>query len=67
MENLINFKMILRRNIQKYSNDESNKDEVAECIRKLTHVRLDREKISQIDNLDILSFVTNLYLQEVSS
>ena len=33
---------------------------------KLTHVRLDREKISEIDNLDCLGPVTNLYLQKVS-
>ena len=33
---------------------------------KLTHVRLDCEKISEIDNLDCLGPVTNLYLQKVS-
>lgn len=32
---------------------------------KLSHVRLDREQISEIDNLDCLGPVTNLYLQKV--
>ena len=31
----------------------------------LSHVRLDREKISEIDNLDCLGPVTHLYLQKV--
>lgn len=33
---------------------------------ELSHVRLDREKIIEIDNLDCLGPVTNLYLQKVS-
>ena len=32
---------------------------------KLCHVRLDREQIIEIDNLDCLGPVTNLYLQNV--
>ena len=31
---------------------------------KLTHVRLDRENITEIDNLELLGPVTNLYLQQ---
>ena len=34
---------------------------------ELSHIRLDREQISEIDNLDCLGPVTNLYLQKVSS
>ena len=33
---------------------------------QLTHVRLDREGITRISNLDCLGPVTNLYLQQVS-
>ena len=36
-----------------------------ESIMKLTHVRLDREHIMDIDNLEMLGPVTNLYLQQV--
>ena len=32
---------------------------------KLTHVRLDRENIQQIDDLEMMGPVTNLYLQQV--
>ena len=32
---------------------------------KLTHIRLDRESITAIDNLDCLGPITNLYLQQV--
>lgn len=38
----------------------------AAALLKLSHVRLDREQISEIDNLDCLGPVTNLYLQKVS-
>lgn len=34
---------------------------------ELSHVRLDREQIGEIDNLDCLGPVTNLYLQKVRS
>ena len=34
---------------------------------QLSHVRMDREQINEIDNLDCLGPVTNLYLQKVSS
>ena len=34
---------------------------------ELSHVRLDRERIGEIDNLDCLGPVTNLYLQKVRS
>ena len=34
-------------------------------LMKLTHVRLDRENITEIDNLELLGPVTNLYLQQV--
>ena len=30
-----------------------------------THIRLDRESLTAIDNLDCLGPVTNLYLQQV--
>ena len=33
---------------------------------ELSHVRLDREHLGGIDNLDCLGPVTNLYLQHVS-
>ena len=35
------------------------------AIMKLTHVRLDRENIGDIDNLEMLGPVTNVYLQWV--
>ena len=36
-------------------------------LNKMSHIRLDREGITQIDNLMILgTCVTNLYLQQVS-
>ena len=38
----------------------------AAALLKLSHVRLDREQIGDIDNLDCLGPVTNLYLQKVS-
>jgi len=34
-------------------------------VLKLTHIRLDRESLTAIDNLDCLGPVTNLYLQQV--
>lgn len=37
----------------------------ASRVLKLTHIRLDRESITAIDNLDCLGPITNLYLQQV--
>ena len=36
------------------------------ALMELSHVRLDREHLGGIDNLDCLGPVTNLYLQHVS-
>jgi len=36
-----------------------------DALLNLTHVRLDRECIEAIDNLECLGSVTNLYLQHV--
>lgn len=58
----ISVSLIARRNLANRK-DRSADDTAAELL-KLTHVRLDREKISEIDNLDCLGPVTNLYLQK---
>lgn len=55
--------MILKKNLKSDPLCEEDVDDVATKIRKLTHIRLDRERISKIDNLDSLGNVTNLYLQ----
>ena len=46
--------------------NEESVDNLKQAISALTHVRLDREHISKIENLEGLNSVTNLYLQYVS-
>lgn len=58
----ISVSLIARRNLLN-KQDRSADDTAAELL-ELSHVRLDREKISEIDNLDCLGPVTNLYLQK---
>ncbi|XP_020607709.1 leucine-rich repeat-containing protein 46-like [Orbicella faveolata] len=58
----ISVSLIAKRNILK--KNERSADETAAELLKLSHVRLDREQISEIDNLDCLGPVTNLYLQK---
>jgi len=58
----ISFSLIAKRNILKKTNRSS--DEMAAELLELSHVRLDREQIGEIDNLDCLGPVTNLYLQK---
>jgi hypothetical protein len=36
-----------------------------EALQNVTHVRLDRENIAEIDGLDVLDNITHLYLQFV--
>ncbi|XP_078376928.1 leucine-rich repeat-containing protein 46-like isoform X3 [Oculina patagonica] len=57
----ISISLIAKRNIIKRS--DRSADKTAAELLKLSHVRLDREQISEIDNLDCLGPVTNLYLQ----
>jgi len=56
--------LIAKRNLgaDYHQTDHDN----ANDLRKLSHVRLDRENISKLENLELLSSVTNLYLQHVS-
>jgi len=58
----LSFEMILRRNLSKPSN--RNQEAILDEIKRLTHVRLDREDITTIDNLELLGPITNLYLQQ---
>ncbi|XP_033104118.1 uncharacterized protein LOC117106784 [Anneissia japonica] len=39
-------------------------ENLIESLAKISHVRLDRENIKHIDNLEMLGPVTNLYLQQ---
>nr|XP_018669222.1 leucine-rich repeat-containing protein 46 isoform X2 [Ciona intestinalis] len=56
--------LIIKRNVQKKTQiTEEDNEKITEDLLKLTHVRLDREKISEIENLECLGNVTNLYLQ----
>jgi len=57
----ISVSLIAKRNILRKS--DRSADETAGELLKLSHVRLDRERIGEIDNLDCLGPVTNLYLQ----
>ncbi|XP_070564756.1 leucine-rich repeat-containing protein 46-like [Ptychodera flava] len=54
--------LIARRNLPPGVVD-GTQDALIESLMKITHVRLDREGISEIDNLEMLGPVTNLYLQ----
>ncbi|XP_077979338.1 uncharacterized protein LOC144434696 [Glandiceps talaboti] len=54
--------LIANRNLPPHVATGSH-DKLIERLMKLTHVRLDRENISEIDNLEMLGPVTNLYLQ----
>lgn len=58
----ISVSLIAKQNIIKKSDRSS--DELATELLELSHVRLDRERIGEIDNLDCLGPVTNLYLQK---
>ncbi|XP_067021356.1 leucine-rich repeat-containing protein 46-like isoform X1 [Acropora muricata] len=57
----ISVSLIAKRNLPNIQ--EKSSDDVAMELLKLCHVRLDREQIIEIDNLDCLGPVTNLYLQ----
>lgn len=57
----ISVSLIAKRNL--YKKTEKSSDDIAAELLKLSHVRLDRERITEIDNLDCLGPVTNLYLQ----
>jgi len=59
----ISVSLIAKRNLPKVQ--EKSSDDVAMELLKLCHVRLDREQIIEIDNLECLGPVTNLYLQNV--
>lgn len=64
MGKVLNFDLILKRNVRSFpfDNEAGNSDDASK-IHKLTHIRLDREEICEIDNLEPLNCVTNLYLQ----
>ncbi|XP_078490364.1 uncharacterized protein LOC100186799 isoform X2 [Ciona intestinalis] len=56
--------LIIKRNVQKKTQIiEEDNEKITEEFLKLTHVRLDREKITEIENLECLGNVTNLYMQ----
>lgn len=61
----INMSLIAKRNLPE-STVQGSGDELIAGLMKLTHVRLDRENITEIDNLEMLGPVTNLYLQQNS-
>nr|CAB3263539.1 leucine-rich repeat and coiled-coil domain-containing protein 1-like [Phallusia mammillata] len=62
MPKTVSIDLILNRNVKQKVEDARDID-VADQILGLTHVRLDREELEIIDNLDCLGPVTNLYLQ----
>ncbi|XP_060076485.1 leucine-rich repeat-containing protein 46-like [Ylistrum balloti] len=52
---------------KRHINDAQHKsqEEIVQALNKITHLRLDRENIGQIDNLELLGDkVTNVYLQK---
>jgi len=57
----ISVDLIAKRNVP--NKDSLSSEELVEEIMQLNHVRLDRENICEIDNLDCLGTVTHLYLQ----
>ena len=66
MEKKLTFNLIIKRNLNGVLDQGDSSNDKVEVISSLTHVRLDRENICMIDNLDALANVTNLYLQGVS-
>ena len=56
--------LIQKRNLHHVDNETDHF--LTEAMHTLSHVRLDREKITKIENLELLTSVTNLYLQHVS-
>lgn len=55
--------LIVKRHLPPAAKDWSH-EEILEALHKVTHIRLDRENISEIDGLELLEKkVTNLYLQ----
>lgn len=55
--------LIVKRHLPPEAKDWSH-EEILEALQKVTHIRLDRENISEIDGLELLEKkVTNLYLQ----
>ncbi|CAK8695098.1 unnamed protein product [Clavelina lepadiformis] len=53
---------IIRKNL--FNHKEVNQLAIVEELLQLTHIRLDRENIYLIENLDCLGAVSNLYLQQ---
>lgn len=55
--------LIVKRHLPPAAKDWSH-EEILEALHKVTHIRLDRENISEIDGLELLEKkVSNLYLQ----
>ncbi|OWF39422.1 leucine-rich repeat-containing protein 46-like [Mizuhopecten yessoensis] len=55
--------LIQKRHIN--SAQQKSQEEIVQALNKITHLRLDRENIGQIDNLELLGDkVTNVYLQK---
>ncbi|XP_062588425.1 SH3 domain-binding protein 5-like [Saccostrea cucullata] len=55
--------LIVKRHLPPEVKDSSH-EKILEALQKITHLRLDRENISDIDGLELLSDkVTNIYLQ----
>ncbi|PIK56688.1 hypothetical protein BSL78_06410 [Apostichopus japonicus] len=55
--------MIAKRNLPPAIVSEGSEQLIHKML-KLTHVRLDRENIGEIDHMEVLGPVTNLYLQQ---
>lgn len=55
--------LLVKRHLPPEANDWSH-EKILQALQKVTHIRLDRENISEIDGLELLEKkVTNLYLQ----
>lgn len=60
----LSLQLIVKRHLPEDAHQWSH-EKIIEELNKITHLRLDRENISEIDNLELLgSSVTNVYLQE---
>ncbi|XP_064647689.1 leucine-rich repeat-containing protein 46-like [Lineus longissimus] len=60
----ISLHMIARRHLKKEITSSYSQEEILDELNKITHLRLDRESIQNIDHLELLGgSVTNVYLQ----
>ncbi|KAI9204496.1 uncharacterized protein BJ171DRAFT_619766 [Polychytrium aggregatum] len=57
----ITFSLICKKNIP--NEREYTKDELADQVYRLTHLRLDRSNLTQVSNLELFNRLTHCYLQ----